>query len=349
MSGDGTRNQSRSNDSLGLSAENIATYRGLVRNSVMIEALSGRPGFPPFQGLSWDYFLDDVQMEARAARIKMRDLTVGSICDTIDELPPTAVVRLLAARFVYFSPLNPENEKHADYLLQPLDAATKKQMRQRRHAVHAIQDAENKQEEARKAAAAQDAALESQYWQCPHVALSTEPEDFLRWIKVQTPDTWHVIVQNWDYNSAYRDDVIEWVLDQPNCDVGTASQFFFTAAIGLADEDPEKLSSGYRRKWQLMKHVAENWQRGFYVRNELKHEVEPSDVRCYDELVARREAAGRPLPWKVPGREARRFGSRLPNSEYCYEPGHLTLTFAAWKRHRERSGCCKDFPHCCKG
>jgi hypothetical protein len=342
------RNWVQPDDRFGLSDEIIAVRRGYVSNCVMFQGLSDRPGFPPFQGLSWDYFLADVQIEARAARIKMRNITVGSICDTIEVLPPTAIVRLNAALFVYFTPSAPENDAQVDDLLQPLDAATAKVMRQRRHAVHAVQAAEAKREEAGKRTAAQEEGLRSQYWQCPHVHLSSEPDEFIRWIKVQTPDTWHVIVGGWDYNSDDRDDVIEWVLDQPNCDLGTAAQFFFTAAIGLAGEDPEKLSSGYRRKWHLMKHVSDNWQRGFYLRNELQHGVAPSDVKYYDQLVARRETAGHPLPWKVPGPKARRFGSRLPDSAYCYEPGHLKMTLAAWKRQRECSACGKDFPRCCK-
>jgi hypothetical protein len=272
MSVDAIRDQAQLDDSVGLPDEKITLYRDYVRQSVMSQGFAPRQ----FEGLAWDYFLADVELEARAARIKMRDLTVGSICDTIQVLPPTAIVRLRAARSVYFSPLAPENEAQVDWLLQPFDAATVKLMRQRRHAVHAAQAIEAKQEEAGKQAAAQEDALQSQWWQCPHAELSSEPEEMLRWIKVQTPDTWHVMVEGWDYNYDDRDDVIEWIFDQPNCDLGTAAQFFFTAGLGLADEDPEKLSSGYRRKWDLMKRVADNWQRGFYLREELQHSVEPS-------------------------------------------------------------------------
>jgi hypothetical protein len=347
MSAGGIRDQSQLDDTVGLSDEKIALYRSYLSNSVLFQGLHALFERQPFERLSWDYFLADVELEARAARIKgPRNWSAEAISDTIKALPSTAIVRLMAGYIAYFTP--PENEALVDSRLQGLDAATVKRMRQRRHAVRAAEAIEAKQEEARKEAAAQEEALQSQWWPCPHAELSSEPEDFLRWIKVQTPDTWHVIVQGWDYNCDDRDDVIEWILDQPNCDLGTAAQFFFTGAIGLADQDPEKLSSGYRRKWHLMKRVADNWQRGLYVCNELKHEVEPSDVKSYDELVARLEADGRPLPWKVPGPEARRFGSRLPDSAYCYEPGHLRLTFAVWKRHRERSGCGKDFPRCCQ-
>jgi hypothetical protein len=315
-----------------------------VHNWVLSRCLATQGLSPVFQGLSWDYLLADVELGARAARVSMRDMSVGSVCDTILLLPPPAIARLLAALFVYFQPFSPENEAHADYLLQPLDAATVKVMRQRRHAVHAMQAVEAKQQEARKAAAAQDDALLTEWYNCPHAQLSSEPEDFLPWIKLQTPDTWHVMVEGWDYNYDNRDDVIEWIFEQPNCDLGTAAKFFFTA--GLADRDPEQLSSGYRRKWNLMKRIADNWQRGLYVRNELAPNVAASDIAYYDELVVRREAEGRPLPWTVPGPKARRFGARRPQSAYSYdEPGHLQLNFAAWKQHRDL-GCGK--PRCCE-
>lgn len=323
----------------------IALYREYTRNSVMMHAVgqAGKSGL--FQGLSWDYFLADVELEARAARRKMRDMTVGSICDTIDVLPPAAIIRLEAALLVYFTPPSPENEAQVDWLLQGQDATTVKRMRQRRYAVHAAAAVAAKQQEAKRAAAAQQETLLSQYWACPRAAISTEPKDFLRWIKLQTPDTWHIIVEGWDYNSAERDDVVEWILDQPNCNLGTAAQYFFTAAIGLADDDPEQLSPGYRRKWHLMKRVADNWQRGLYLQNQLQHSVQPSDVTYYDELVDRRQAKSRPLPFKVPGPEARRFGGRLADSAYIYEHFHLRLGFNAWKRER---GCGTDFPRCCE-
>lgn len=97
-----------------------------------------------------------------------------------------------------------------------------------------------------------------------------------------------------------------------------------------------------------MKRVADNWQRGLYRRNELQPSLQRSDVDYYDELVVRREAGGRPLPWKVPGPKQRRFGARQSNSPYSYEHGHLRLGFAEWKQQRERWGCGKDFPRCCE-
>ncbi len=334
-------------DTGGLTRAQIALYRDFLSNAVLMHGVAAVSRPRPFEGLAWHYYLADVDLEARAARIPVPDLAdAWSISETIKALPPMGIVRLMAAHVVYFSPA--DNEPQIDESLQRLDAATVQRMRQRQQAILADNAAAAKANDARTAAAAQDAELEAQWRRCPHATLSCAPEDFLPWVKLQSPDTWHVLVAGWDYNSADRDDVIEWILDQPSCDLATAAQYFFSTAIGLATEDPEKLSPGYRRKWLLMKRVADNWQRGLYARNELQHSVEPSDIAWYDELVARREAEGRPLPWKLSGPDERRFGGRLPDSAYCYEPGHLTLNFAAWKRHRERLGCGRDFPRCCE-
>ncbi len=155
-------------------------------------------------------------------------------------------------------------------------------------------------------------------------------------------------MQGWDHNSDERDDVIEWIFEQKHCDVATAAGYFFVAALGLAEEEPSALSSGYRRKWRLMKRIADNWNRNLYLGNEFALEVDAGDVKWYDARAARREAEGRPFPWRVPAPGERHFGTRSPQSAFCYEPGHHRLTFDAWKRQREMFGACgRDFPRCC--
>jgi hypothetical protein len=336
MSADQICDQAQPDDEL--SDGQIVPYRRFLHNLVASQGV----GLSIFQGsgfqrLSWDYLLADLEFEARAARIKVpRDGTIGSFLDTVDVLPPLGVLRLMTAYIAYFTP--PDNEALVDSRLQGFDDATAKRMRQRRNAVLAAEAVEAKQEEARKEATAEEESLRSQWYACPRATLSTECEDFLRWIKVRTPDTWHVIVSGWDHNCDDRDDVIEWILDQPNCDVGTAAKFFFTAAVGFVGQNPEELSPCYRRKWLQTKRAAENWQRGHYARSDLDPWVESSDMKYYDDAVARLAAEGRPLPWKVPGPQTRRFGARQPDSAYHYEHGYLKLKFEVWKRHRERLG-----------
>jgi hypothetical protein len=161
MLAEGIRKQARRDNSAGLSDEKIARYRSYLSNSVLSEGICAlSPGFAPFQGLSWDYFLADVALEARAAHIMVpRSWSAEWVSDTIKLLPPTAMARRMAARFVYFSPEAPENEAQVDYLVQALDAATVRLMRQRRHAVHALQAIEARREEARKEADARETSF----------------------------------------------------------------------------------------------------------------------------------------------------------------------------------------------
>jgi hypothetical protein len=57
------RNQAQLDGVVGPPDEEIALYRDYLHNSTLSQGLGGRP----FEGLSWDYFLADVQLEARAA------------------------------------------------------------------------------------------------------------------------------------------------------------------------------------------------------------------------------------------------------------------------------------------
>ena len=158
----------------------------------------------------------------------------------------------------------------------------------------------------------------------------------LRWVKYQTPDTWQILLDGWDYNEGgRRNDVLRWIFDQPNCDVATAAKFFFTA--GLAGEDPESLSPWYRGDWELMKRVADNWSCGLYMRSELALDVEASDIEYFDRLAEKRKKTGQPLAFRIPGPRFRRFGTRSPRSDYFYEHGGpLSWSFDAWLKRRER-------------
>jgi hypothetical protein len=66
-----------------------------------------------------------------------------------------------------------------------------------------------------------------------------------------------LVAIRWRTSREYSSEII---LDQPNCDLGTVAQFFFTPGLAY-EENLERLTGCYRRKWQQVKHAAENWQR----------------------------------------------------------------------------------------
>jgi len=54
----------------------------------------------------------------------------------------------------------------------------------------------------------------------------------LDWIKGKSPDDWHVITSNWNYDS--NSAVLKWIVSHANCDMGTAIQLFM---IGMDSWD----------------------------------------------------------------------------------------------------------------
>jgi len=236
-----------------LSDDDLKHYRDYLTCRVEAQVLH----FPPFAGLSWQYFLPDVELEALAARIKTaRNNSIASVSHTIAQLPPAAVSRLTAAHAAYFTPGPPEDEHRVEEELQRLEPAEAKRIRQRRQEWLAAQALENKRWDAECEVQTQEMALMGQWQACPRAKLSTEPKDFLHWIKAQTPDTWHVVVQGWDYNTFDRDEVVDWIFGQPQCDTATVADFFYKTGPNLLGYQPEELTSGYGGAWKMTQRVA---------------------------------------------------------------------------------------------
>jgi Domain of unknown function (DUF4274) len=324
----------------------IEEHRTYLRTFADIQVFSN----PPFEGLGWHYFLSDLDLMARAAKLTtLTNRSVAAVCDTIDALPASSIQQLLAARFAYFSPPSDDNDAQVAELLGTLSLLLAKNMLLRRKAVHLEMEAIEERKAVLALQTAERDKLRDQWRNCPTARLSTEPNDLLRWVQVQTPDTWHELIESWNYNNGGRlNSVLGWIIDQPNCDLSTAAKFFFTCAIGLADQEPSSLDSWYRGDWELMKRVADNWSRGLYSQAELRLGVDASDIRYYDDLVEQRNERGQPLAWKIPDPQSRRFGTRSHVSAYHFEHGHLSLSFATWMRVRDRfTTCGVDYPACC--
>src|SRR5262245_56312485 len=91
------RNLARRDDTGGLTDEQIALYRSFLSNAVLMHGIASVCRQGPFEGLAWSYYIADVELEARAARIRVPRPSAQAISDTIMALPPMAIVRLMAA------------------------------------------------------------------------------------------------------------------------------------------------------------------------------------------------------------------------------------------------------------
>lgn len=49
-------------------------------------------------------------------------------------------------------------------------------------------------------------------------------DHLLEWLEQQSPDDWHSIISNWNYDS--NNAALKWIVSHPNCDMGTAIQLF---------------------------------------------------------------------------------------------------------------------------
>lgn len=323
----------------------LAERRGMLQGMILMNGLDRKP----FAGAQWPYFFADLRDEAQAAKVALPDSSVHALANSLDALPADAVYRLYAAYFAYITPLKPERENSVDELLSVFDRAGAQRMRQRRAAVQALIDAEERDKALRLAEADRRQKLEMEHTRCPRGRLDLSPDEFLQWIRAQTPDTWHLIVFGWEYDDDSFNSALSWILDQPQCDVGTAARFFFLAAMGLATEEPEKLRSHYRAQWELMKKAADLWSAGHYRQSELDPGLDGADVAWFDGYAADRLHEGRPLAFAIPAPTARSFGTRLPQSGYAYHgSGRVGPSFEVWLKNRARSGSCgKDFPACC--
>jgi hypothetical protein len=327
--------------------EQLAVRRKFLQNAILINALSRKPS----DAAQWPYFFEDMREEMRVAKITVANESVKAQAGVLDALPAEAVLRLFSAYYAYITPLAPENEASVDELLSVFDAANAKRIRQRRAAVQALTATAEQEIAQRKAEAERREALQREYLSCPRGKLDLGPAEFLQWVRTQSSDTWHIVVREWDYNVNSYDTALSWILEQPECDAGTAARFFFLSAIGLASEDLAKLHSGYIEQWHCMKKAADHWSAGHYLKSELSPDAEGSDIAWFDGYAAHRLRDGRPLAFAIPAPAARQFGTRSPQSGYAYHGGgRVGPSFDVWLRSRQRSGSCgKDFPACCGG
>jgi hypothetical protein len=107
----------------------------------------------------------------------------------------------------------------------------------------------------------------------------SDEDYFLEWLKQQSPDDWHSIISNWNYDS--NNAALKWIVSHPMCDIGTAIQLFM---IGLDSWDgykKEDVQSYYHDAFDTFEIARERLKNEDFTNKELIPSVTYSqdDVR----------------------------------------------------------------------
>lgn len=161
------------------------------------------------------------------------------------------------------------------------------------------------------------------YWEDPNYVIvkAGQPDAVIDWLNKQTPETWHLVVMTWNYD--HEDKVLSWILNQENCDKGTAARIFDVEGLGhwLGDE---KLA---RNPNHLCSIVLNNWNQ--YRSGEFRHS--PQDGKLILERAQKHMADG--LYVGTPILEVAQYeGSHDAASEFEAEDGKIVVAFDHWAK-----------------
>ncbi|HEY0628145.1 MAG TPA: DUF4274 domain-containing protein [Sphingomicrobium sp.] len=91
---------------------------------------------------------------------------------------------------------------------------------------------------------------------------------FRAWLRDQTPRTWHQVALTWNWDDGTE--VLDWILDQPACDAGTALALYLSSeADWYADQFESMEQMNAEGHWgladaQFAARICERWAAGHF-------------------------------------------------------------------------------------
>lgn len=136
-------------------------------------------------------------------------------------------------------------------------------------------------------------------------------DELLAWLPEQRdPDLWHLLVDglNYDHESAWK--VVEWIVQQPECDRATAALALIriSADVYMSYETIDACSDWDRTGWSIARIVSDRSNRGDYIQQNLNLSCvgEDNDQSGMQDMLEREASRlreqGKKLPWPVPSR-----------------------------------------------
>lgn len=142
-----------------------------------------------------------------------------------------------------------------------------------------------------------------------------EQRAMIDWLTGRSPDARHAIAL--ELNFDFAEDVFEWILTQPDCDLATAASYFWRAGPLERLEDPDF----FGEESLALKRLVERVNAGFYSRSEIFYRGqeprsgEEVDSATLQEAEMLREFArthkASDLPWTLPEALVPPFGHRV--------------------------------------
>ncbi|ANL49428.1 hypothetical protein AMC87_PB00104 (plasmid) [Rhizobium phaseoli] len=131
-----------------------------------------------------------------------------------------------------------------------------------------------------------------------------EQRAMIKWLIGRSPDARHAIAE--DLNFDFAEDVFEWILTQPDCDLATAASYFWRAGPLERLEHPDT----FEEDNLTLKRLVDRVNAGFYRRSEIYYggqELSEGEEVCswtiaeaeeLREFARAHEASN--LPWTLP-------------------------------------------------
>ncbi|WP_321384610.1 DUF4274 domain-containing protein [Rhizobium sp.] len=148
----------------------------------------------------------------------------------------------------------------------------------------------------------------------------TEQRAMIDWLSTRSPDVWHAVSVYLNFD--FAEDVFEWILTRPECDLATAAAYFWRCEpsdmLEYLAKEPEKWreDDDYLAVVKLVDRV----KAGFYSRSEILyvgHDLRPgeemsswilAEARMLRDIA--RDAGEGNLPWTLPESLVPPFGHR---------------------------------------
>ena len=95
----------------------------------------------------------------------------------------------------------------------------------------------------------------------------TEDAYLIEWLEEQSPDDWHSITSNWNYDS--NNAALKWIVSHPKCDVGTAIQLFMIGKDSWDGYKKEDVQTYYHDAFDTYEIARERLINGDFTNREL--------------------------------------------------------------------------------